>query len=1201
MNPALKKHTLSGCAGIRIAAITAVTILLWSGYAYAREREVSSVEMQARIFEAFAAGDYYALHDEIERFVLAYPDSPESALYIPDLGRLSDVRGREHTKRTLERLLRLLESSAAVHKNLYALKVRLELEKLIAVDGRKEMEKFSSTLKPLRRWSLMGPYHRLGAADLEYSYLPEIIRRLDDPSVRRRAIVSRRPDGGVHLDEYLYPRKGVAYAISTIRPSGAVRIRVYSSCSYRLFVNGREALRNAPDGVFRNCRVLRARAEGGVTIMMKVFSSKNWDFRILVTDDSDVPLEIESRSDEMSFSECEVQELYDFPHEVLVGRIASGKAEGHFMAGNYFHELESAEALRFYERAASIEKSATHRYFLGQCMIEQSGGVRDSALFMEGWRILRECAAEHKTFIPGLHKAVQGLMEQRRYLEACEAAEGLLRQAPRCLPLHLDLSKLYAHLEYEKEFVDEIERFRREFPRSSLPLQVQAEYFQKRDPARCAGLCAEILKMGYDRRTLEMLIALEQQRQSYAAVLDLIAGHGAIEDFKKDYIDTLILSGDYRRAKEALFKHIVERDDPAMYLRIGLIAYLSGDDPSMNWRKALSLDPSNFSIGDLLNALASGRLEHPFSALRAARGEEYVAGGFSDGGDGDSYRVLFRGSAILLNRDGSSRAFNEEVVHIRDQRGMERWGEYRVALRGAVRPVRVRVYQRDGSYTDSERVENINGTSYITLSNLREDSIAHIAYYVDNPFPLPGNSGFVSIPFTQIQDFDEPVKDYALRIIAPREMELNFCTSRGLRILTEKLEDSFVYSIRMRDLPPVSRESFAGNSLNYLPFYAVTSMKDLRELSQWYGGIVRDSFRRDLKPAYRHFSGKTAGELVRRVYEFVSRDVDLSGTLPYYPDRAQDTEYRMRGTAEDKAILARSLLSEAGVRSYMALARPRDLPDIGDFVSPDVYTHVLVYVPLSRENALWLDFSKQFNGCGIVDEAIEGSMALVLVGDRYELKEVRGFCLSGLSADYLFNLDSKGNARCELEFRFYGGYGDLRNSFRNTQTREEMIHSYFGEFIPSLGIDTYAIENCDTWDSPLAVKLKGDCFALTPAPADTLILQPLLNRSGLGRYIASHARTQPLHIESPVNESERYTFVLPKDFASSEYESKLHLSCSFGYASVSIKKTGEGRNLVVEKEVHVNAARIETAQYDEFLDFCLRLKAAEEQVVILER
>lgn len=1179
----------------------AALILLSPRNSHPREREDPFERMQARIFESFSAGDYYALYDALERFVLAYPDAPESALYFPDLGRLADVRGRAHVRRTLDKLLEQLKSSKAAHRNLYALKIRLELEKLLAVDRRRELEGFSSTLMPLRRWSLMGPYHRLGDADLDYSYLPEIIRRPDDRSVRRKAIVSKKPDGSIHLDEYLHPEKGVAYAATTIRADGAVKIRVYSSCPYRLFINGREAVRNSLNGTFRNCRVLRVKGERGITIMMKLHRTRQWDFRILVTDESDIPLAVESRGDEMSFAECEVQEVYDYPHEIFVERLAGGKAEGYFQMGNYLHELESAEALRFYTRALSIEKSARHRYFLGQCMIEQSKGERDSALYMEGRRILRECAAEHRAFIPGRLIILQELMEQRRYLEACTAGRDLLRQAPGYLPLHLELSNLYARLEYEKEFMDEIERFRKVFPLSSLPPLSQAEYYRKRNPERCARLCTEILSAGYQRRALEMLIALEQQREAYATVLKLISKHNALEDFKKEHIDTLILSGDYRGAKEALFKHIIEKDDPAMYLRIGLIAYLTGDDPSMNWRKALSMDPSNFSIGDLLSYLESRKMNHPFTTHRTARGEEYIAGGFSEGRGSDSFRVLFRGSVILLNRDGSNRAFNEEVIYIRDQRGVERWGEYRVALRGTVQPVRIRMYQRDGSFTDSERIERVNGTSYITLANLKEDSIAHIAYYIDNPFSLPGNSGFVSIPFTQIQDFNEPVEDYALRIVAPNDMELNFSTSAGVKPVSEKLDDSFVYSIRLRNLPSVSRESFSGNSLNCLPFYAVSSMRDLRDLSQWYGGMVRDAFRRDVGNEHRRFSGKTVGEIVRRVHEFVSRDVDLSGNLVYYPDRAQNTEYKRRGTAEDKAMLAKSLLGDAGVRSYIALARPRDLPDIGDFVSPEVFTHVLVYVPVSMGNAIWLDYSKQFNGCGIVDEKIENSMTIVLVGERYELKEIRGCCQSGLSADYLFRLDSRGNARCELAFKFYGRYGDLRNSFRSRRSQEEMIHSYFGEFIPSLGVESYALANLDTWESPLAITIKGDCFALTPPPADTIILQPLRNRSELGRYVATHTRKYPLHIEAPVNESERYTFVVPKEFVSSTVAKTLYLSCRFGYALVSMKKTEGGRDLVVEKEVHMNAARIEPAEYGEFLDFCLRLKEAEEQTIILRK
>lgn len=1160
---------------------------------------------ERNVANEFTRGDYYALYDSVERLLLKFPSSPESFVYLPDLVRLADVHGFERTEDALKKLLALPEKRKGERAALFDLQVRLELEKLYARYDRGKADRLSRELFPIRQWRICGPFHKYGAADLEHSFLPEIARTLDDPGAPVKNVTLDKPKGTLDFKNHVYPEKGVAYAVTTLFPGKTIKLRVYSRAPYALFINGKTALINKKGDLFRSCRVLRVMESESVTVMMKVYQCPEWSFRILVTGEDDTPADVRHKPGGTNFEERAFQEVLDFPHGAFSSRSSHDRADGLFKLGIYFDELESREALNCYAESISIHESALVRYFLAQSMIEHGGGRMDSALSMEGWRQMRRVYNGNPYLVPAQHMRIRYLLGQRQWSEALRLGVDLTSRAPAYLPLRRDMGELLGSLGYEREFNQEVESFRKLFPRSSIPLRITAEYHMRKNVKRAVQIYEELLKKEYNQKDLGRLVALLTQQEQYDRALRVIDLYDRGDSLRDEYANILILSGRYEEAKRFLFSDLVKKESPHFYLRLGLISYLQNEDPSMNWRRMLRLFPSDFSTGDLLASLVKGRIDNPFDAYRSERGENYLSSWSlnpSISGEASS-RVVYRGRIFILNHDGGSRAFFEDVIYIHDQKGIDKWGEYRAELPGEITPLRIRVYGADGNYNDSYKIYEVNNHWYVNLPSVEKGSLIHIAYYLDNPFTLPGKSNFFSVPFMRIQDFEEPLDNFVLRVIAPRDMEVSFSTGLVDSPALEKTEENSVYTARARNLPAVRREAFSGDAMNRMPFFAASTFLNLKDFARWYNGLLaeEDVFHLDAPEVIKRCRGKTVRETLHHVYAYISREIDSLGTVLYYPACASDTFYRKQGTAEDRVILAKAILNALGIRSYIAFARGSDVPGLDGFVSPDVFTHIMLYIPVTVREGVWLDFNRRYNSFGMVDDAVAGTDGIVLFEKDYETKRITQYCMQGVRTESRITLHPRGDTHCSMKVTIYGDDGSMRAMFRQSESREERLGRYLLDRMPSFYLERFEVKNLDKLEEPLEIEVSGKIPTAAWMSGGMLILQPLYLKGELARYIQSRERTSPLVMDGPVNESERYVCILPREFKDSALSYSDVEGGRFGFAWITAKKERGDRELVIEREVHVQKSAIQATEYAGFLSFCLRLMDIERRSLMLRR
>ncbi len=1144
-----------------------------------------------KVMESFRKGDYFGLYENIEALLFDHPFRPEAFLYYYDIARMADVLGRQRAEATLDALLsRLDETPEVANANIIRLNLTLEKEKVISPRDTKGAAKLGEMLGPLRKWVVFGPYKKYGPGDLYHPFPPEGALSLKTRVSAGRTIDIDNPGGILKFGRYIYPAEGIAYAATSFRISGEVKVRVYSGAEYALFINGRHVLTNGGGDTSRLCRVIRIQGTDEVTLMLKIRKLRSWDARVIVTDVEDRVLRPVLELDRFYRSGFRHVEEPDHPFAAFMALEDQGRKA--FALASFFDELESDESIELYRKAAESRKDAMSAYFLASALLGYSGNDAASARFLEGWRMMGE-AARDPGLVPALHRRFRKIYDSRDYLKALEYGKSKYGKMRNYFPFRRDYLRLMRLMGYRKEFEEESEKLRADFPSSIFSFQEEAEYWEKHEPLKAASIYEELLKKTYDRKSLKALVNLYRRRSMNREALGAIEKYGLPGDLSRDRVSLLVDLGEYEAAKDLAFKKLLEREDPYYYLQLGYIDQLRGDDPLMHWKRYLSLKPSYFTLNEYGTFLEKGAPAVPLGDINGAGALAAVERWKkSESAAGASSSVLYRGRVYELLRDGGSRVHCEEVIALEDRKGIEKWGEYRVPYRGSFTPVRVRVHRSDGGYTESYGVQDVDGTKYINLPSLEEHSLVHLEYYVENPVGGPAYSSFFCTPRTEIANYDEPLEKFHFTLLAPPEMRVNVRAPEGAKVREGQRDGMKSYSFSVENVPAITRESYVGSKFRVLPWYAFSTMESIGDFATWYRGRLGGLLDADSDFCRRQFSGR--GEaLVHEVYEYVARKVDLDGTYLYYPKKASDVLYRKSGTAEDRVVLAKSILARLGMISFIAFARRMEQPDIGGTVLPESFTDILLFVPITTERGLWLDFSSMEYACGDVSPGLDDTEALVLHTGGHEYRRIKGGKDAEVTGRYHVTLTREGNAEIEGSLEFSGTLGEFRKNFKNAWEQEKGARIYFSSLIPSLELEKFTVERLEEHRKPFKITMTGGAFGLGTPGRKRLLFRTSLVASNAYKYIRYSSRHHALVVREDLMEDDIYEYRLPEGTASVSAPEDFSLGGRFGYAEIKIRCAGTSGPITVMKKIHLKKGVISPHDYGEFMDFCMKIKDAE--------
>ena len=1149
--------------------------------------------LEKPVLDSFARGDFPALYESLERMLTERPDHPVSAMYFPDLVRMADVFGPARVLETVDAMILNLNRPGDFKSRGSAL-VQLSLirEDLLCAAGSEKKRSADREISAVRAWVLTGPIIKYGAGDLFYPFLPEKTMELASGEIPRKRIMIKNRKGALNLRDHLYPERGVAYATSSFAVNGRTRVRIYSDSLYKVFINGEEKASNTRDD-FRRLRILEISGSEKISLTLKILAGETWGARVILTDENDAFVQPKIIDDAVFRTPCDVSEIEDYPCRYLQENPDMEPRTADIYLGNYFDEIGSRRALDYYARALAAEYDPATAYFYAAAMIRLSNHDRNSALHARGWRAMKKITASHPDFIPARAALLEMNQDESDSAESCREGERLIALCPKNYQAYDLYAALLSGLGLEAEFNRLVEQFTAAFPESPSPWLHRALFYAGKNLKNEKESLSAASDRQYIPEVMRALISACLSAGEPEKALALIKKHDEDEIFGKEAITAHIRRKDPSRARDALLREIVRRGDPDYYRILGRLNTMQRIDPSLYWLKALNLDPSDFGLSDYMEYLSTDDASHPLKK-RLKQIDPWTSGSVLSAEDcGSPVSIISRERVIRIYHGGASRALCRDIVRINTEKGAHLWGEYRIPYRGRTIPVRVRVYSGPDEYTENYRIHSVDGAKYVSIGSLKQGSILEISYGVEDMFDMKQSGLMLEQAPVSVQDYDEPVLNYRLDLICPPDMDFSFMVHPDLIFGQGFDGENKVYTVSASSLPARHREQDSGHASNVLPYAGFTAMKNEEDLLYWYRGLMSGTALCCEEQSGIRISGADSEETVRRIHAFVTEEIRLAGNYLLTPEKAEDILFNKRGTAHDRAVLARALLEKHGITSYMALARNKYLPDPGGYISFQTCTHALVYVPLSPDKGLWLDFSSDYVPCGMVSGPLVGARALVLLSNIHEYRTISAASVNEKTCIISLAIDDRGNAVIDARLTLSGIYRSIDGSLKNSEYREETLYSYMRSFFPAIEIDDFSIDNIKNPGSPLIISVKGKANGLAVAGKGKLIIKPVLIPGGVYRYISGPERSSPLVIEYPDIENHEYRCILPEACGSSVVDENFRIVSKFGSAEFSIKKKDNSRELSVVKRIFIPSAKIKPQDYPEFLQFCLDLKKIE--------
>ncbi|MCX7678680.1 MAG: hypothetical protein N2316_05625 [Spirochaetes bacterium] len=1182
----MKRSVFFGCLGLCI--VWCVTI------SQAAINEDNFYESEQKALQSFRRGDYFALYEAIEEIVRSRFENPRAFLYVYDIARLGDVVGRKKAIHALERVTKQVEKSNNAARSAAKLVLTLEMEKLLKLENPQKSKELIKSLYPVTTWLLIGPYWKYGPGDLYAPFPPETIETLSESNIKIRR-VKIAEDGLLQVKRFLYPASGIAYAAFSFRHSDEVKLRIFSDERYVLFVNGKQILVNDENNAKRRVRIVRLWGCSEFSVMIKIQKRSSWALRVILTDSSDNPIRIPIELDRLYRADFRYAEEMEYPFAQLMA-IEEGTTKELALA-YFFDELESEESLAFYKAVAQKQKTPFAKYLYAAALLAYGGDDVNSARNLEGRRLMKEVTEEDSLMVPALHKKFRAIYESKDMMGAARFGRDVAGISRYYFPFRRDYVRLLRFLNYNKEFEEEIEKFKRDFPDAIVPLKEEAAYYRYINPLKASQLDSLILEKEYSKKHLSELIKYHSRKGDLKQAHALVEKYGEEAGLWRDRASVLIDLRKFEEAKEIIYKRLLEREEPDCYRMLGFLDALSGDDPLMQWKRELEIRPSNFALEEYVNYLEKNSIyplckeaeEKTKSFLEAWKRGEFAR---------MPSTVLYRARVYELMKDGGSRAYCEDIVILNDQKAIAQWGEYSVVHRGTFKPVRIRVYHPDGEYTDAYSMQDVDGENYINLPSLKENSFVHISYYVENPIREPLYANLFALPPTEICSFEEPVKEFFFSVSFPKDIQCNVIMPEGAEQFEREMDSIVQYSFVMKEIPGIVRERFGGNRLNMLPFYAFSTLRDESDFARWYRGLLVGVFDIDQKMCAEQFRGRGLN-LIENVYEFVARNVELEQRNLYYPQKASDVFYMRRGGAEGKVILAKAILERFGILSFIAFARRADRPALSNFISPHVFTDVLLCIPLSDTNVLWLDFSSMEYSCGDVNPLLEGVEAFVLVGNEIECKRIFGKQSARAKGYFRIRIDENAQTFLEGKVELFGTKAAFRRNLIDEREKEKAVQKYFGYMIPSFNMDDYAILNATEYSKPLVLSASGYFHGIANHIGNGIVLKISPLQSEVLEYVLYSQRVHPLFIGESISEEDVYEYVLDPKAKVNTIPPAFAYECPFGKFEINAKYNSNEHSITVRKRVFVRSGYILQKQYKDFINFCDAIKEAENAHVLL--
>ncbi len=1222
--------------------------------------------------------DYEGAFDAYGRALEAALDAADHAaaeVYVHKLTFLGERTGRfpalgeAAAKARARRLPPLLDARCALAEGRAAL----------AAGDIARAEKIAAGLGFLGRFAIAGPFENERGGDFGTAYGPEkgpidLEKRY---AGKGREIGWSFPSrdaflGEVDLDAMLRPNdEALAYALTYVKWEAeprAAALRAGSDEGLKVWWNedlvlARDVNRTRELDQDAAAIVLR---KGWNRLLLKVTERKGpWGFMVRITEPDGKPLE-KPLAVEPRVAVADAAALAPLPPGAPAlpepGRgaidhydalVKAGKATARdFFHLGYLHyrrkahdENEHPDRDAFKQAVALEEKSSIyHAYlsFVSSASGEFSVNREENARRMELVRALEldPVHARAALFLGDYYF---------RSLRNADKAEQFADQALKAAPRALDAIVLKADLATRRGWGASAR---------ALLLGLEKDAATKTNPgalARVASVRAGLGDLAAAERLLRAALEIDfaagsvrsqlvetlKARGDVAGALAALADRARLEPFDvgtRLERATLLAGGD--RLAEAAKEvdgalEISPQDDAALAERGRILLRLGKTAAALDdFGRALALNPNRVEIRRYVEFLRAE--EKPFEAEYRLDAEAAIAAAKDVPLDKEvGARVVLENVVMRVNPDGTASRFEQRVLRIENDEGVEGFDHYGVSFAVGEQKVtfkRATVFKTDGRREEA-RIDNASGdggagefTTYssrgVDLPTLAIGDSVVVEFRLDDL-----RQSFFGDYFGHVHFFQgmAPVERSRFTLVAPAEKQLHFNPRRLDQEPEVKKSADGATVVRVwekRKVPKIEQEPNMPSYEEIAPCIQVSTFKDWDAFAKWYWSLVRKQ--QEISPEMRAkvtelVNGKkTREEKIRAIYNFVVTDVRYNdrwefGVHGFKPYNADSIFQRRFGDCKDKATLIITMLSAVDIPAFPVLIEGESARSEEDFTLPLMshFNHCIAYAPGPAPDGgdgWFLDGTAQFHEATNLPNMDFGAKVLIVRPDGGEIKQVKWpdpLKENGLREEHRVALRADGGATIASEIVPGGIYSVvMRDSFQNPGKRRETLEKIYGRHFAGATVveESFGVlRNLDEpgrvrfkVDVPKLVKQAGGGFAIEEVPSAFF---EFIYAEHVSDFAAKAERRYDVVLPVPSGVEATIEYALPEGFTLKTTPAETKIDSEFG---TYVKRYEvSGKSLRVTRRLSVNAQRIPVAKYQAWRKFANEIDRADDDRAVL--
>ncbi len=579
----------------------------------------------------------------------------------------------------------------------------------------------------------------------------------------------------------------------------------------------------------------------------------------------------------------------------------------------------------------------------------------------------------------------------------------------------------------------------------------------------------------------------------------------------------------------------------------------------------------------------------------------------------DPLHWLLRQEVVRANRNGTTNVYRHDVVRVLTEQGARSLQNYQLpSYRGEQRArlLACTVFRRDGAV----QRPTLQGAR-VRLPDLRPGDVVAVEGRIDDLAP-----SFFGDYFGLVHTFGSPegspVRSDELIVLAAPGRDYH---SQSVQGAPEPERDTLAdgtrrFRFQLRELPRDRPEIRRPRATELEPTVRLSTYRDWDQFAAWWWNLIKNQL--EVTPAMQQTvrercAGLTTDEAkIAALYHFVTTDVRYEawefGVHGYKPYSTAIIHERRHGDCKDKTLLLCALLGEIGIACRPVLIFADPLRSRDDLALPMVqhFNHCIAWLPATGERpGRFLDGTATWHPTDTLPDMDQGAQVLIVHQGRAELRTVP-LATPETNVDrrsWVIDLLADGTATLRLAQQPLGNFAvDLRANLATEPARlresgERQLARTFGR------VTLRELEPSPTTnpEAPVHLTTTASLPEIGQRDAARWQLPSAWVEDHLLTLTAESARHSPLLLGAPSGTMHTLRYNLPAGYRPGELPADVAHEAPFGHFTMQWRHVGDA--VVIERRLALTTPRIEAAQHSSFRDFSAAVKAADSQLVLLQK